>query len=125
MAHTHAHFYWRRRFAVDGQALAQRRDRAVEQAERLAAALVSRWPLITQVWLFGSVQSGGFRDHSDLDLLVEGLPAGALIEALVLGESAGPLAVDLKRTEDLSPELRRRLLRRSRSLLPMARGDAP
>jgi len=55
---------------------------------------------------------------------VEGLPAAAVIEALGLAKAAGPLAVDLKSTDDLSPELRQRLLRCSRPLVPSGRVDA-
>jgi hypothetical protein len=39
------------------------------------------------------------------------------LEALGMAERMGPLTVDLKRREDLEPELRQRLLRRARPLL--------
>ncbi|MCP9772877.1 nucleotidyltransferase domain-containing protein [Synechococcus sp. Tobar12-5m-g] len=75
MASPHAHSYWRHRFAADRQAPERRRILAVEQAVRAATALGGRWPEIQQIWLFGSVLTEGFQEHSDLDLLVEGLPA--------------------------------------------------
>ena len=65
---------------------------------------------------FGSVLDERFREHSDLDLLVEGLPANALLDAIALAEAAGPLQVDLKRREDFNDDLNDRLLRRSRPL---------
>ena len=68
------------------------------------------------IHLFGSVLDERFRDHSELDLLVEGLPAAALIDAIGLAETSGPLPVDLKRREDFSKDLAERLLRRSQTL---------
>jgi predicted nucleotidyltransferase len=124
----HAQAIWRQRFADDRQALERRRGQGLEQARQAAVALAARWPDIRQVWIFGSVLGPGFREHSDLDLLVEGLPANSVIEALGLAEQQGPMAVDLKRAEDLEPELCQRLLRRSRALLrelcPEAGGQA-
>jgi predicted nucleotidyltransferase len=38
------------------------------------------------VRLFGSVLGPGFHEGSDLDLVVEGLPGEALLEALALAE---------------------------------------
>jgi predicted nucleotidyltransferase len=113
----HAQAHWQQRFAEDRQALERRREQGLEQAHLAAVALAGRWPGIRQVWIFGSLLSRGFREHSDLDLLVEGLPAAALIEAQGLAERQGPMAVDLRRVEDLEPELRQRLLRRSMRLL--------
>ena len=60
--------------------------------------------------------ASGFRDHSDLDLLIEGLPPKGWLEAVALAEHLGPLSVDLKRTEDLPPDLLARLLRHSQEL---------
>ena len=66
--------------------------------------------------LFGSVLDDRFRSHSDLDLLVEGLPPEALLNAIALAEGDGPLPVDLKRREDLNDDLVQRLLRKSQNL---------
>ena len=57
-----------------------------------------------------------FREHSDLDLLVDGLPASDLLDAITLAEASGPLPVDLKSSEDFSADLGDLLLRRSRPL---------
>jgi predicted nucleotidyltransferase len=120
----HAQAHWQQRFAEDRQALERRREQGLEQAHLVAVALAGRWPGIRQVWIFGSLLSPGFREHSDLDLLVEGLPSEALIEALGLAECQGPMAVDLRRAEDLEPELRQRLLHRSLMLLGEASHEA-
>ncbi len=86
------------------------------QAAAAAQELRQAWPSIRAVHLFGSILDARFRDHSDLDLLVEGLPPDGLLEAIALAEAARPLAVDLKRQEDLSDDLVDRLLRRSQTL---------
>ena len=108
---------WRRRFGADREALERRRLSGVQQARRTAAALREIWPGIRQIWLFGSLLTDGFHEDSDLDLLLEGLPAEALIEATGVAERCGPLTPDLKRCEDLDPTLRQRLQRRARPLL--------
>ena len=64
---------------------------------------------------FGSILDARFRDHLDLDLLVDGLPPDYLLNAIALAEAAGPMAVDLKRQEDLSDDLVQRLLLRSQT----------
>ncbi|MEB3322286.1 MAG: nucleotidyltransferase domain-containing protein [Synechococcaceae cyanobacterium] len=120
---------WRRRFSADRKAIERRRIAGLRQARRTAAALRVLWPGIRQIWLFGSLLTPGFHGDSDLDLLLEGLPAEALIEAAAVAERSGPLAPDLKRSEDLDPELRQRLQRGARPLLhvpaPIGGGDAP
>ena len=47
---------------------------------------------------------------------MEALPASDLLDAIALGEAAGPLPVDLKGREDFSADLGDRLLHRSRPL---------
>lgn len=92
------------------------------QGRGAALRLRDRWPDLRGMWVFGSVLGPGFRDHSDLDLLAEGLPPGALLEAMALAEAEGPLTVDLKRVEDLDPNLRRRLLAHAR-ILPISHAE--
>ena len=112
----HAQEYWRKRFAADLEQLEQTRQEGLAQATKAAAAMRERWPQIRAVHLFGSVLDDRFRSHSDLDLLVDGLPPAALLDAIALAEGAGPLPVDLKRQDDLSDDLVERLLRRSQTL---------
>ena len=112
----HAEQYWRQRFAADREQLEQTRQEGLAQAIKAAEVLRERWPQIRAMHLFGSVLDDGFRSHSDLDLLVEGLPPAALLDAIRLAEEAGPLPVDLKRREDLNDDLVQRLLRKSQSL---------
>ena len=112
----HAQEYWKQRFAADREQLEETRQEGLAQATKAAAAMSERWPQIRAVHLFGSGLDDRFRSHSDLDLLVEGLPPAALLDAIALAEDAGPLPVDLKRQEDLSEDLVQRLLRKSQTL---------
>ena len=112
----HAQEYWRQRFAADSEQLEKRRQEGLAQAIKAAAAMREKWPQIRAVYLFGSVLDDRFRSHSDLDMLVDGLPPAALLDAIVLAEDAGPLPVDLKRREDLSDDLVQRLLRKSQTV---------
>ena len=113
---VHAQHHWQQRFAEDRQLLEQRRVQALGQAREAASLWRQRWLSITRIWCFGSVLAAGFREHSYLDLMIEGLPPEAWLEALALAERPGPLSVDLKRAEDLPPELQARLLRHSQEL---------
>ena len=112
----HAQEYWKQRFAADREQLEKRRQEGLAQATKAAAAMRERWPQIRAVHLFGSVLDDRFRSHSDLDLLVDGLPPGSLLDAIAIAEDAGPLPVDLKRREDLSDDLVQRLLRKSQTV---------
>lgn len=112
----HAREYWRRRFAADREQLEQTRQAGLAQATKAAAAMRARWPQIRSIHLFGSILDDRFRSHSDLDLLVDGQPPLALLDAIANAEGAGPLPVDLKRQEDLSDDLFQRLLRKSQAL---------
>ena len=112
----HAEQYWKKRFAADREELEKTRQEGLAQAAKAAAAMRERWPQIRAVHLFGSVLDDRFRSHSDLDLLVDGLPPGSLLDAIAIAEDAGPLPVDLKRREDLSDDLVQRLLRKSQTV---------
>jgi len=113
---VHAQQYWASRLAADAAQLEHRRQAGLIQAAEAAAALRKAWPTIRTVHLFGSILDDRFREHSDLDLLVDGLPANALLDAIALAEATGPLPVDLKRREDFSVDLSERLLRQSQPL---------
>ena len=94
---VHGQHYWASRFAA-------------------APALRQTWPEIQAMHLFGSILDDRSRDHSDFDLLVEGLAGAALIDTIGLAERLGPLPVDLKCREDFNDDLAERLLRHSQTL---------
>ncbi|RNC90859.1 MAG: hypothetical protein ED554_06775 [Synechococcus sp. YX04-3] len=113
----HAQEYWRQRFPADREQLEKTRQEGLAQASKAAEAMRERWPQIRAVHPFGSVlDDHRFRSHSDLALLVEGLPLTALLDAIALAEDSGTLLVDMKRREDLSEDLVQRLLRISQTL---------
>ena len=117
---THAQSYWQRRFAADKNLLEEQRELALQQIRLAAVALRERWPLIKSIWVFGSVLGEGFHEESDIDLMVEGLPPQDLLGAIKLAETDACRSVDLKRAEDISAELRFRLLRISEALVAAA-----
>jgi predicted nucleotidyltransferase len=76
------------------------RDGACRAARRLGEELGAR-----RVWLFGSLAWGTPHEASDVDLLVEGLPADAWSSALRLAELELQAPVDVVRVEDAAPGL--------------------
>ncbi|MFW6067879.1 MAG: nucleotidyltransferase family protein [Myxococcota bacterium] len=75
--------------------VADLRRRATDVACRLARELGVR-----RVWLFGSLAWGGAAADSDVDLLVEGLPAAAWSRAHAIAEEVLGAPVDLVRREE-------------------------
>jgi len=80
------------------QAHRRRRELAVEQAQRradeamgaaraAARALAERLGA-TRVVLFGSLARGTYRESSDIDLAVEGLPPSSLVDAMMAASNA-------------------------------------
>jgi predicted nucleotidyltransferase len=121
------HQHLQRRWAQEQGLLEERRQLLRLAAGRAAKALRERWPIVQGVWLFGSaLEASSFRRHSDLDVVVEGLPSVAQLEALGLVESvvdqslanAGQegIAIDLARWEDLPFHWQERLRRQAMAL---------
>ena len=121
------HQHLQRRWAQEQGLVEERRQLLLLAAGRAAEALRERWPMVQGVWLFGSaLDASSFRRHSDLDLVVEGLPAAAQLEALGLVEgvvdqslaNAGQegIAIDLARWEDLPCHWQERLRRQAMAL---------
>jgi predicted nucleotidyltransferase len=121
------HQHLQRRWAQEQGLLEERRQLLRLAAGRAAEALRERWPMVQGVWLFGSaLDASSFRRHSDLDVVVEGLPSVAQLEALGLVEAvvdqslanAGQegIAIDLARWEDLPSHWQERLRRQAMAL---------
>ena len=121
------HQHLQRRWAQEQGLVEERRQLLRVAAGRAAMALRERWPIVQGVWLFGSaLEASSFRRHSDLDVVVEGLPSVAQLEALGLVESvvdqslanAGQegIAIDLARWEDLPCHWQERLRRQAMAL---------
>lgn len=76
------------------------RNAARAAAERIGARTQAR-----RVLLFGSLARGTFRVGSDIDLAVEGLPAGQLVDALAAAEDGCPLPIDVLPLEATRPDI--------------------
>ncbi len=108
---------WRERFQAAEQARAKRAAAARALLPRLVRHLVERYG-VRRVWLYGSLAEGGFHEHSDIDLVVEGLPPGSapFRAGAELDELARPFSVDLVPLEDARPTVRARVLQRGQLL---------
>jgi len=108
---------WRQRFAHADERRAARARSALAVLPALVGHLVSHYG-VRRVWLFGSLEEGGFHEHSDIDLAVAGLPPGSALfrAAAELDELAQPFVVDLVPIEEARAALRERVVRRGRVL---------
>lgn len=79
----------------------QARQAELQRQAGIAAGHLADLPGVTRVWLFGSVAWGGMHEESDLDLMIEGLPAGMWSTATAIVEQHVAINVDLLRTEAL------------------------
>jgi predicted nucleotidyltransferase len=101
--------------------LLERLRREAEERERRAAGLLEKVRRATaflvtdrgamRVWLFGSLAWGEMEDHSDVDVLVEGLSSDAWDEASAILEECIGVPVDLVRAEEADPGLAERVRR--------------
>ncbi|OQW91350.1 MAG: DNA polymerase subunit beta [Thiotrichaceae bacterium IS1] len=65
---------------------------------------------VTHIILFGSLAKGTFKEDSDIDLAVAGIPARQFFAALGAINSQSRVWVDLKPLEDLEPHFRQCVL---------------
>jgi predicted nucleotidyltransferase len=86
------------------------RLRVIGEVRRAAAALRARFAY-DELLMFGSLASGKFDRHSDIDLAVKGLASEHFFKAcaFLIHELPGSHALDLKPYEDLDESLRRRI----------------
>jgi predicted nucleotidyltransferase len=87
--------------------------RRAEELKRRAALAANRLGQRfggLRVWLFGSLAWGTPHSRSDVDLMVEGLPREAWLDAIGEAESIIGGAVDVVRAEDAAPGLCERVL---------------
>jgi len=102
---------WRRRWAEEEARRARRQKRAWAVARAAARLLKERFGA-RRVRAFGSLPTPWFRERSDIDLAVEGVPPERLGEAeAALAELAPDFRVDLVPLEALrdAPRLLRRI----------------
>jgi predicted nucleotidyltransferase len=86
------------------------RLQVIEEVKRAATALRARFAY-DELLLFGSLVSGKFDRHSDIDLAIKGLASDHFFKAcaFLIHEISGNHDLDLKPYEDLDENLRRRI----------------
>jgi predicted nucleotidyltransferase len=86
------------------------RLRVVDEVKRAAARFRARFTY-DELLLFGSLVTGTFDRHSDIDLAVKGLAEEQFFKAcaFLIHELSGNHDLDLKPYEDLDESLRRRI----------------
>lgn len=99
---------WRRRGAAPEETDHQLAEQAWEEVRRAARLLVEEFG-VTRVVVFGSLARGRFREGSDIDLAVEGLPPSEFIRADARLAWELSLPIDLKPLDECSPLLRRHI----------------
>lgn len=97
-----------RRHARRIQHLESQRTRLLETLRNSAPRFVRRFPDVTKIVVFGSVvRPGYFREQSDVDLCVAGLPNAEYWQArLWLERCLGTERIDLVRLEDAREGMR-------------------
>ncbi len=99
---------FRARLAAERAAAAERASGLLGRARAAARRLATEHGA-SKVWLFGSLAWGQAHAASDVDLLVEGLPAETWSAASALLEAEVGAAVDLVRVEEAPPGLEERV----------------
>jgi predicted nucleotidyltransferase len=86
------------------------RLRMIEEVRRAAAGFRARFAY-SELLLFGSLASGKFDRHSDIDLAVKGLSSEDFFKAcaFLIHEISGNHDLDLKPCENLDDGLRQRI----------------
>lgn len=101
--------YWDKKRSEEDIAGEKIRMKAVREAKHLKDILVKEFP-VEKVVLFGSVlETGRFREDSDIDIAVAGLPKKLYFKALARLMMESNFEVDLKPIEDVSELLRQRI----------------
>lgn len=100
---------FQQRISAERRAAADRAPVLREKAVAAARKVVEECGA-SRVWVFGSLVWGEAHAASDVDLLVEGLPAEAWSRACALAEGAMEAPVDLVRVEEAAPGLVARVL---------------
>lgn len=85
------------------------REDAVAEARRLASILKKRFKF-ESVYIYGSILTDNFRSHSDIDMVITGLPENEFFKAHALLIKESYYKIDLKPFEDLSDDFRKKVL---------------
>lgn len=85
------------------------REDAIKEVQRLSEHLKKLY-LFEAVYLCGSVVSGAFGRHSDIDLVIEGLKIEDFFKAYAFLIKESSYDIDLKPFEDIDKALRLKVL---------------
>jgi predicted nucleotidyltransferase len=88
---------------------ALRKD-AVSEARRLTLMLSERFHF-DSIYIYGSVLTGGFGHHSDIDMVIKGLRAEDFFKAHAFLIREGRYRIDLKPFEELSVSFMEKVLK--------------
>ena len=87
-------------------------DEIIDLEIRKAVDLLSHWPGVRRIWLFGSAAKGRRPDwRSDLDFAVEGMASNEQYRAWAELDERMRIPVDLVLLETANPTLRGEILR--------------
>jgi predicted nucleotidyltransferase len=81
------------------------KEEVMNEAERLVKLLKEQFDFET-IYIFGSLATGRFRRHSDIDMAVKGMKIEDYFKAYALLIKESRFDVDLKPFEDLSKNLK-------------------
>ncbi|MBI5194720.1 MAG: nucleotidyltransferase domain-containing protein [Nitrospirae bacterium] len=87
------------------------RNNAMKEAQRLAFLLSKRYKF-EAIYLFGSLLSGKFRLHSDIDMVIKGLKVEDFFKAHAFLIKESRYRIDLKPFEDLEDSFKEKILRK-------------
>ncbi len=86
-----------------------RRQEAIAEAKRLASLLRDKYAF-ESLYLTGSVLSGKFRLHSDIDMVIKGLRSEDFFKAHAFLLKGSEFDIDLKPFEDLTEDFKKKVL---------------
>lgn len=102
---------WKKRKKRKEKMLAKKKQQALNKVSKIAECLYGKYSA-SRVILFGSLVSGQFREHSDIDILVEGIEEYNYFEvASEIMDIAFPFKIDLLPWSDIESKMRERIER--------------
>ncbi len=101
---------WKKRKIVEEEKQKIRKKELKKVARRIAEFIAKKYK-VKKIILFGSLVKEKFREHSDIDLAIEGLEKGKYFKVLSEIENFTNILVDIKPFEDCSDLLKEQIQR--------------
>ncbi len=100
---------WTKRLKEKETKIKQNHKKALDKAIKIAEILKSKYG-VEKVVLFGSIASGKFWEHSDIDIAVYGIDEERYMDIIwEASQLASPFKVDLVPIEKISDKLKRKI----------------